>query len=75
MKLMSFFTLVFVNCILFSTTAFSGDENIKPDTPLAVLPVARYEFEPTLEGAVVLHDFIIRNKGNAPLDIEKVKTD
>ncbi len=75
MKFMSFIAFVFASCILFSTTAFSGDENTKVDTPHAFLPVTRYEFEPTLEGATVLHDFVIRNKGTAPLDIEKVKAD
>ena len=43
--------------------------------PLAHLPALRYEFAPVMEGQKVVHDFVIQNKGSAPLDIQKVKTD
>lgn len=43
--------------------------------PIIHLPVQRYEFEPILEGHQVTHDFVVQNKGSAPLEIQKVKTD
>ncbi len=43
--------------------------------PLAYLPALRYEFKPVMEGREVIHDFVVQNKGSAPLEIQKVKTD
>jgi hypothetical protein len=43
--------------------------------PIAHLPALRYTFEPVLEGRQVTHDFVVLNKGSAPLEIQKVKTD
>ena len=43
--------------------------------PLAHLPALRYEFAPVMEGRKVVHDFVVQNKGSAPLEIQKVKTD
>ena len=43
-------------------------------SPKAYLPEYRYEFEPVIEGTEVLHDFVIQNQGDAPLDIIKVET-
>lgn len=43
--------------------------------PSAFVPQPQYEFAPVIDGQDVAHDFIIQNKGNAPLTIERVKTD
>jgi hypothetical protein len=43
--------------------------------PIIHLPTLRYEFEPVLEGHQVTHNFVVQNKGSAPLEIQKVKTD
>ena len=40
----------------------------------AFLPVTNWEFNPVVDGKAVTHDFVIQNKGNAPLNISKVKT-
>ena len=42
--------------------------------PIAFVAEAEYEFMQVLEGTEVTHDFKIKNNGNAPLNIEKVKT-
>lgn len=42
--------------------------------PMAVAGEPRFEFPPVVEGSVVTHEFVIENKGNAPLAIEKVRT-
>jgi hypothetical protein len=33
-----------------------------------------YSFSPVLDGTEITHDFVIQNKGDAPLAIEKVRT-
>ena len=43
--------------------------------PLAVLPAAVYKFDAVVEGQEVAHAFIVQNKGSAPLEIKRVKTD
>ena len=40
----------------------------------AFYPQTRYEFSPVLDGAKVVHDFVIQNKGTATLKVERVKT-
>mgnify|MGYP006284944315 CR=1 FL=1 len=42
--------------------------------PKAVAPTEGYDFGTVLEGNDVLHDFVIQNKGDAPLDIKDVRT-
>jgi len=42
--------------------------------PKAVAPTESYDFGTVLEGNDVLHDFVIQNKGDAPLDIKDVRT-
>jgi hypothetical protein len=43
-------------------------------TPSAFLPVTKWEFNPIVEGEEVIHDFVIQNKGDALLNVSKVKT-
>ena len=42
--------------------------------PVAVAPEPGYTFPTVLEGNEVVHDFIIQNKGNETLEIQKVQT-
>ena len=46
----------------------------KNQAPAAVLPARGFEFEPVPDGVEVRHDFVLQNKGNAPLTISRVKT-
>ena len=43
-------------------------------TPAIYLPVSQWDFEPVVDGTSVVHDFVVQNKGDAPLNISKVKT-
>jgi hypothetical protein len=43
-------------------------------SPALFLPVKSWEFEPVVDGVEVIHDFVVQNKGTAPLNIERVKT-
>ena len=40
----------------------------------AAVPDSNHEFEPVLDGAQIIHDFVVLNKGSAALEIEKVET-
>lgn len=52
----------------------SDAENITGAKPVAFLPEQTFEFEPVIEGAVVIHDFIIQNKGTVLLVIHRVSS-
>lgn len=72
MKFKTFFTLVFAFCILFYATVSSGGQNVNRKFSCAFLPSSIYEFAPVVEGVDFIHDFIIQNKGTAPLKINRV---
>ena len=61
-------------CMIFFTIYPVAAMNSAEKRPLAVITEQTYEFVPVVEGSLVTHDFIIQNKGTAPLVIEKVKT-
>ncbi len=60
-----------------------GDKNASPANqatgietlkhPSVVLPENIYQFDKVLEGTVLNHEFIVQNKGEASLEIKKVK--
>ena len=58
--------------LVFSAGLGSGAEN--EQGPKVFFPQTHYEFSPVLDGATVVHEFVIQNKGNAPLNVERVKT-
>ncbi len=45
-----------------------------PSAPVAVVPETVYEFPDTPDGEYVVHDFIVRDQGDAVLNVLKVKT-
>jgi len=49
-------------------------ENADDTAPEAFFPQKIFTFPSTMDGAKVLHEFIVQNKGGAPLKITKVKT-
>jgi len=57
-----------------SETAPAANDTDKVRAPLTVVPQPVHEFEPVLEGDGVVHNFVIENKGNAELQIERVQT-
>lgn len=42
--------------------------------PKAVIETKDYDFGSVMEGNDVVQDFVIKNTGDAPLDIQKVRT-
>ena len=57
--------------------AFSGAVSFGAEheaTTSVFFPETLYEFSPVLENTTVVHDFVIQNKGNAELKVDRVKT-
>jgi hypothetical protein len=74
MKKRTLFLIFLTSCILFFETASLGTENKSLNLPSVFVPESRFEFAPVLDGTEITHDFIVQNKGTAPLAIEKVRT-
>ena len=62
---------VIIGLALFVAGGFGAQEDAGP---VAFFPQTLYEFNPVLDGAKVVHEFVVQNKGNATLDIERVRT-
>jgi hypothetical protein len=43
-------------------------------SPKLVIGETAYSFDPVVDGTLVTHDFVVRNEGEAVLNIQKVKT-
>ena len=41
--------------------------------PKVFLPETMFEFQPVLEGSEVVHEFVLKNQGEAPLNILQIK--
>ena len=50
---------------------FSAENDAAPSV---FFPETHYEFSPVLDATTVMHDFVIQNKGNATLNVDRVKT-
>lgn len=55
-------------------TGLAGAGSPASAHPRAVVDEPRFDFGTVLDGAVIVHDFVVRNSGDAPLLINKVKT-
>jgi len=79
MKSKVLFAIVFPLLLLF-LIPFSfgaGDKQaaaISHKGPTVFFPSTKYEFAPVAEGVIVRHHFIVQNKGDQTLLINKVKT-
>ncbi|MFH1155880.1 MAG: hypothetical protein V1793_18885 [Pseudomonadota bacterium] len=65
--------IVFAVASVFLLTSFQGWAK-DPEGPMASVPGGEYRFDPAPEGTAVTHDYVIRNKGDATLRIDNVKT-
>ena len=62
---------VTIGLTLFAAAGAGAQDDARPT---AIFPQTLYEFSPVLDGAKVVHEFVVQNKGLAPLNIERVKT-
>jgi hypothetical protein len=66
--------VLFITAGSYAAQSQSGQTTASEKIASAFLPVTKWEFTPVVDGKEVIHDFLIQNKGNAPLNISKVKT-
>jgi len=69
LKIIIIFTVII---LLIGSTIGAKDQ--APVSPSAVIGQTIYELESVVDGAEVVHDFVIQNKGEATLEIQKVIT-
>jgi len=77
MKLKTLFS-VFLLFFIFIPFSFGAGEKqaaaISHKGPTVFFPSTKYEFAPVAEGVIVRHHFIVQNKGDKDLLINKVRT-
>ena len=61
--------LFFTGIGSYATQSDNASSTISEKAPFAFLPVTKWEFERVVDGTAVVHDFVIQNKGDAPLNI------
>ena len=44
------------------------------EKPVVILPELKFEFDPVVDGTQITHDFPVKNTGDGPMEITKVKT-
>ncbi len=74
MKIKNLFFFFLLFFLLLNLNASITAENNVNKYPSAHMPVDNYKFDTIVEGTEIDHQFVIQNKGNAPLNIEKVQT-
>jgi len=72
MKIRTFFA--FAGCVFFTLSVAAAAVTSPQPFPSALLPITSYVFEEVIDGTKITHDFVILNKGTAPLKIFKVQT-
>ena len=64
---------ILVGVLLSAACCWSAEGG--PQTgPQAYLPETVFEFQPVVEGTEIVHEFILQNRGDAPLEILKLES-
>jgi hypothetical protein len=66
------FAFIFVGVLLSAACCWSAEQSVKG--PQAYLPDNIFEFKPVVEGTGIVHEFILLNQGDAPLEILKIES-
>jgi hypothetical protein len=73
MKLIGYVKLFLIICLV-ALPLTSGAEDRAEETLSYAVPETQFTFQPVVEGAEVVHDFVILNKGTDVLSVLNVKT-
>jgi hypothetical protein len=60
--------------LLWHPPLFADTPTSTQGTPRITIPEPVYQFDPAIEGDVIIHEFTISNTGTAPLEILKIQT-
>jgi len=75
MKPKMFFSVFLLFFFVIPFSFGSGDKQAAAISgPSVFFPSAKYEFAPVAEGIIVRHNFIVQNKGDKTLHINKIRT-
>ena len=76
-RMLVFFSAIAL-CVGFSVPLSASDQPApvagSAGSPAIFFPEKVYEFQPVVDGVKVVHDFVVMNRGTAPLLIENVRT-
>lgn len=75
MKLKRPLLIAMAICMLFVAVSSFGADQKDVKSPSAYFPERYYTFKQIVDGTEIMHDFILQNKGDATLNINKVTTD
>ena len=64
-----------VGCLILGGAGFCRAGQATTGTAAAYFPEKNYIFDPVLDGTIIIHDFIVQNKGFEKLLVERVATD
>ena len=59
--------------VLIPFTVFAQDTD-NPGVPAIHVPAPSFQFDPVVSGQDVSHEYLLQNRGTAPLKISRVKT-
>jgi len=65
--------LLILGCMMLVPVLGSATET-SPKGPKAILSEEVYEFQPVIEGSQVVHEFVLHNRGDEPLQIIKIES-
>ena len=68
------FTVPILVLLMALASVAAADEPAAGPAPKALFVEKTWKFETVLEGTEVVHDFTVKNQGQAPLEILGVKT-
>jgi len=63
--------MIAVACIIL-LPAFAARADVPSKGPQAFLPDSTHEFGSVVEGSQVMHEFMLHNRGDEPLEIVKI---
>lgn len=67
------FLLIFWIGLIVCPFTWAAD-TIQATEPSPTFPETSFRFDPVVEGSEVIHDFMVKNPGTAPLEISAVRT-
>ncbi len=74
MNIRSLAALMIAGWVLAGSTVLAAEAQKTSGFPMADFKSTTYTFPPVVDGVVIVHEFVLTNRGTADLIIDKVKT-
>jgi len=66
------FVWIFLGVLFSGACCWAADSSTQG--PKAYIAESVFEFNPVVEGTEIVHEFILKNRGDAPLEILKIES-